>query len=106
MYIFNNYFNKLCRRWNAAVLFIISHSRLRTSDTMTHNIVCFRCGTSLGALSLPFGRRDGCPACGVHLHVCKMCRFYDPAVPKQCLEDDAEAVHEKEKVNFCDWYEP
>lgn len=35
-----------------------------------------------------------------------MCRFYDPAVPKQCLEDDAEAVQEKEKVNFCDWYEP
>ena len=73
---------------------------------MTHNIVCFRCGTSLGALSLPFGRRDECPECSIHLHVCKMCRFYDPAVPKQCLEDDAEAVHEKEKVNFCDWYEP
>ena len=73
---------------------------------MTHNIVCFRCGTSLGALSLPFGRRDECSECSINLHVCRMCRFYHPAVPKQCLEDDAEAVHEKEKVNFCDWYEP
>ena len=76
------------------------------SDTMMHNLVCFRCGTSLGALSLPFGRRDECPECSIHLHVCKMCRFYDPAVPKHCLEDDTEAVYEKEKVNFCDWYEP
>ncbi|MDG2375754.1 MAG: hypothetical protein P8M18_05325 [Woeseiaceae bacterium] len=73
---------------------------------MTHDIVCFRCGILLGALSLPFGRRDECPECSIPLHVCRMCRFYDPAVAKQCLEDDAEPPHEKEKVNFCDWYEP
>lgn len=35
-----------------------------------------------------------------------MCRFFDPAVPKQCREDDAEEVLEKEKVNFCEWFVP
>lgn len=35
-----------------------------------------------------------------------MCVFFDLHVPKQCLEDDAEEVNDKEKVNFCEWYEP
>ena len=50
-----------------------------------------------------------CAACYesvVHLHVCRMCRFFDPAVPAQCREDDAEEVVEKERVNFCEWFKP
>ena len=35
-----------------------------------------------------------------------MCEFFDPGVPKQCLEDDAEEVTDKEKSNFCEWYKP
>jgi hypothetical protein len=35
-----------------------------------------------------------------------MCEFYDPGVPKQCTEDDAEEVLEKERLNFCEWYKP
>lgn len=35
-----------------------------------------------------------------------MCDFHDPAVPKQCCEDDAEEVFEKEKLNFCEWFKP
>lgn len=73
---------------------------------MSHNIACFRCGTSLAALSLPLSRQDSCPECSVHLHVCRMCRHYDPAVPRQCREDGAEDVTEKERLNFCDWFIP
>lgn len=73
---------------------------------MTEELRCFRCGASLAGLSLPLSRRDGCPSCSVHLHVCRMCRFFDPAVPKQCLEDDAEEVTDKERVNFCEWFSP
>jgi hypothetical protein len=69
-------------------------------------IRCYRCGESLAALTLPFSRRDECPTCTVHLHVCRMCRFFDPAAPKQCREDDAEEVTEKERVNFCEWFKP
>lgn len=35
-----------------------------------------------------------------------MCRYFDPLVAKQCLEDDAEEVVEKERANFCEWFEP
>lgn len=35
-----------------------------------------------------------------------MCEFYDAQVPKQCTEDDAEEVTEKERLNFCDWFKP
>ena len=73
---------------------------------MTHNIACYRCGESLAELSLPFSRQDECPNCRNYLHVCKMCRHYDPAVPGQCREDDAEDVFEKERLNFCEWFVP
>ncbi len=67
---------------------------------------CFRCGASLEKLSLPLSRRDECPKCTIHLHVCRMCIDFDKDVPKQCREDDAEEVNEKEKVNFCEWFRP
>ncbi|HSM31112.1 MAG TPA: hypothetical protein VK854_10460 [Woeseiaceae bacterium] len=73
---------------------------------MSHNIACFRCGASLASLSLPLSRRDECPECAAHLHVCRMCRNFDPAAVRQCLEDDAEEVADKERVNFCEWFAP
>ena len=73
---------------------------------MEHKIACYRCGASLAALTLPFTRQDLCPACSADLHVCKMCVHFDPAVPAQCREDDAEEVKEKELANFCEWYIP
>lgn len=73
---------------------------------MTDNLLCYRCGTALEALTLPLSHRDQCPSCSADLHVCRMCRFYDPAVPRQCREDGAEDVKEKERPNFCDWFKP
>jgi len=73
---------------------------------MSHNISCYRCGAALGVLSLPLSRRDQCPDCTADLHVCKMCVYFDPTVPRQCREDGAEDVTEKERVNFCDWFKP
>lgn len=73
---------------------------------MTHTIRCYRCGESLAALSLPFSRQDECPSCSHYLHVCKMCRHFDARVPRQCREDGAEDVKEKDRLNFCDWYVP
>lgn len=73
---------------------------------MTSELRCFRCGASLAGLSLPLSRRDECPDCAIHLHVCKMCVSFDKSVPGQCREDDAEEVFDKEKVNFCEWFAP
>ena len=73
---------------------------------MAHSIACYRCGESLAALSLPLSRREQCPACQVYLHVCRMCRYFDPAVAGQCREDDADDVTNKETMNFCDYFAP
>ena len=73
---------------------------------MSEILSCYRCGASLAKLSLPLSRRDECPECAAHVHVCKMCRFFDADVPKKCREDDAEEVIDKEKVNFCEWFAP
>ena len=73
---------------------------------MSNNLACYRCGESLAALSLPISRRDQCPQCSADIHVCKMCQHFDANVPRQCREDGAEDVTEKERPNFCDWFVP
>ncbi|RZV33671.1 MAG: hypothetical protein EX272_14450 [Chromatiales bacterium] len=73
---------------------------------MSHNLVCLRCGASLATLSLPLSRRDQCPECSADLHVCKMCVHFDKSVPRQCREDGAEDVSDKDRPNFCDWFKP
>ena len=70
------------------------------------SLVCWKCGASLEALSLPLRRLEVCPECDSELHVCRMCRFYDPNSIDQCTQEDAEEVREKERANFCDYYKP
>ena len=73
---------------------------------MSHNLVCWNCGTSLAQLSLPLRRLDECPKCRAELHVCKLCVDYDTRVAKHCREPTAEEVRDKIKANFCDFYKP
>jgi hypothetical protein len=65
---------------------------------------CYRCGSPLASLSLPLARLDLCPACGVELHVCRMCSHYAPSKPDACDVEDAVPVHHKATANFCDWF--
>lgn len=69
-------------------------------------LVCWRCGASLTDQPLPLSRLAECRACHAPLHVCRMCRFYDPAVARQCREPVAEEVRDKERANFCGYLEP
>jgi len=71
-----------------------------------HDLVCWKCGASLAALSLPLRRLDECPSCRAELHVCRMCVDYDPRVAKQCREPTAEEVRDKTRANFCDYFKP
>jgi hypothetical protein len=75
-------------------------------DANADTLRCYRCGTSLLALTLPLSRRDLCPDCSVELHVCRMCRYYAPGKPDDCSEDDAEAVRDKAAANFCEFFTP
>lgn len=73
---------------------------------MPSPLVCWKCGASLAALTLPLRRLDVCKACNAELHVCKMCVEYDTSYAKHCREPIAEEVRNKEEANFCDFFKP
>ena len=68
-------------------------------------LVCWKCGADLSTLPQPLARRAECLACHAELHVCRMCRHYDPGKAKQCREPMAEEVADKGRANFCDWFQ-
>lgn len=73
---------------------------------MAHELVCWKCGAALAALTLPLRRLEECPACRAELHACRMCVDYDTRVAKHCREPTAEEVRAKDRANFCDHFRP
>lgn len=65
--------------------------------------MCALCGTLVEPGVKP-GRRDLCPACGRELRTCLNCRFYSPGSQWDCSESIDQAVREKDRANFCDWF--
>ncbi len=70
------------------------------------DIQCWKCGTELRRLLLPFSRYEECRLCKADLHVCLACRNYDPSLSDACREDRADFVLDKDKANFCDYFRP
>ena len=50
------------------------------------------------------GRQSQCPSCGVDLHCCLDCSFYDLGIYNDCREPQAERVLDKARSNFCDFF--
>jgi hypothetical protein len=73
---------------------------------MKTDLVCWRCGAELKDAILPLSRRETCRACNAEQHVCKLCRHYDPRTAGACREERAETVSDKERANFCDYFDP
>lgn len=69
-------------------------------------LVCWKCGAALADYTLPLRRLEECRKCGAELHVCKLCEFYSITVAKHCREPIAEEVKDKERANFCDYFQP
>lgn len=74
------------------------------SDRIT--LLCWKCGTQLLNLLLPFSRSDECSACNADLHCCLSCKNYSSALSDNCTQDRADFVLEKEKANFCEFFDP
>ena len=73
---------------------------------MAQTPACWKCGTSLAEVLLPFARVAECPACRADLHVCRMCEFFDPGVRQGCREPVADEVSDRERANFCGYFTP
>ena len=64
---------------------------------------CFSCGHQFDPKLKAF-RSTLCPSCGADVRVCKNCVFYDPTAHWECRETIPEAVRDKERANFCDYF--
>jgi len=51
------------------------------------------------------GRGDVCVFCGADLKVCLNCAFHDTAANNECREPMAEPVKDKDRSNFCDYFQ-
>ena len=66
--------------------------------------LCHRCGREVQLLA-ELQRTDSCSHCFSDLKCCLNCRFFDPAFNNQCREPQAEWCPDKEKANFCEFFE-
>ena len=73
---------------------------------LVENLTCWRCHESLDDVPQPFARAAECPHCNADLHVCKLCRFFDASARRGCKEPVADEVTDKERSNFCGYFEP
>ena len=68
-------------------------------------IFCYQCKKKV-EVSYKIGFREECLHCQADLHICRNCRFYDPSAYRECKEPCAERVSDKEKNNYCEYFEP
>jgi len=72
---------------------------------MTNALVCWKCGAALTDQPLPLSRLAVCTKCRAYLHACRLCVSYDPNLTRRCREQDAEEVADKERANFCAYFQ-
>lgn len=65
---------------------------------------CYSCQKEIQT-SHKISFREDCPFCRVDLHVCRLCMFYDPKAYNECKESNAERVVDKEKANYCEYFQ-
>lgn len=73
---------------------------------MAEELVCWKCGAPIADQPLPLARVAACTVCRSDLHVCRLCLFYDRRAARECREPVAEAVQDKERANFCGYFQP
>ena len=65
---------------------------------------CHHCGREL-QVPAKVARTEGCPYCHSDLKVCRNCALHDPAANNQCREPQAEWQTDRDKANFCEFFE-
>lgn len=74
-------------------------------SAVNSDFYCFRCKTPY-TFQERIGRKETCPKYDADLHCCCNCRHYSPNAHNQCNETQAEWVRDKDRANYCDYFEP
>ena len=65
---------------------------------------CHFCGASVDE-QFKIMRSSICSTCGKDLKICRNCRFYKSEVRWSCTETIDEPVSDKERANFCAYFQ-
>ena len=67
-------------------------------------LLCWNCGKATGIMGRPT-RMDNCSHCLADMRCCRGCRHFDPNSHLQCRETISTPVRDKQKNNFCDFFQ-
>jgi len=67
--------------------------------------VCFKCGSPY-EIKERLERNAVCVAYHADLHCCLNCRHYSAHAHNECNETQAEWVRDKDRSNYCDYFDP
>ncbi len=62
---------------------------------------CAQCGTLLAAGIDPATQ---CPKCGIQLHSCRQCTYFDTSSRFECMQPIPERIPRKDEQNQCSFY--
>ncbi len=71
---------------------------------MEKGLLCWNCGRATG-IEGKVTRVDQCTECMADLRCCRGCRHFDPHRRAQCKEPVEKPIVNKEKSNFCDFFQ-
>ncbi|MEE8149455.1 MAG: hypothetical protein V3T75_03275 [candidate division Zixibacteria bacterium] len=67
-------------------------------------LLCWNCSKNTG-LTGRISRADSCESCLADMRCCRGCRHFDPNRRFQCKESIETNIPNKEKSNFCDFFQ-
>ncbi len=67
-------------------------------------LLCWSCGKPTGIKGKVF-RADTCVDCMAALRSCRGCKHFEPTRRFQCIESIEKSIPEKDKANFCDYFQ-
>ena len=67
-------------------------------------LLCWNCSKNTG-IKGRVTRNDFCPHCQADLRCCRGCKQFDPTRRFHCREPIETSIVNKEKSNFCDFYQ-
>ena len=73
---------------------------------MVRSVVATRCYNCSATLPSGIDFNGNCPKCGVALHCCKQCAYFEPSLRFQCAKPIPKRIPRKDEANDCEFFAP